>query len=133
MSFIPGYIATLTVGGTDVNIWSSDASLTLNNETLDKTTLGKDARVFIPGLQSADVSISMHLDTAGVALLQTAYASTVPVVFSFRPGALGTADAGQWDGTMIVTSLELAGSVDDNWQMNLSGSATDAVVYTAPL
>ncbi len=133
MSFIPGYIASLTVGGGSVEIYSSDASLSLVNETIDKTTLGVSSRVRITGLQDASLDISMHLDTVGIISLQAAYASTVPVLFVFRPGALGVNDAGQWNGSMIIESLEITGSVDDNWQMNISGPTTGPVVYTAPV
>ena len=133
MSFIPGYISSLTVDGQTVEIYSSDATLSLTNETLDKTTLGVSNRNYIVGLQDGSVSIDMHVDTASMALLQASYAKTVPVAFTFRPGALGVNDAGQWDGTMIIESMDVNGSVDDNWSVSLSNQITGAVTYTAPV
>ena len=134
MSFIAGYIASLDVDGASVDVYSSDATLSLTNETIDKTTLGVSNRNYIAGLQDGTLSISMHLDTAGIVDVQGAYASTVPVAFVFRPGKLGAGfDAGQWTGTMIVTSLDIAGAVDSNWEMNISGQITGTVSYTAPV
>ncbi len=133
MSFIQGYLATITIDGASVEIFASDATLSLTNETLDKTTLGVSNRQYITGLQDGSIDISMHLDTVGIVAMQGAYAKTVPVTFVFRPGELGTADAGQWSGSMIITELAVPGQVDDNWQMNISGQITGSVLYTAPV
>ena len=133
MSFIAGYISTLVVDGQNVEIYSSDATLSLTNETLDKTTLGLSNRQYITGLQDGTVNIDMHVDTASMPLLQASYASTSPVAFTFRPGELGANDAGQWAGELIIESLDINGSVDDNWSVGLSGQITGAVTYTAPV
>jgi len=133
MAFIQGYLATITIDGTDLNVYSSDATLSLTNETIDKTTLGVSNRQYITGLQDGSIDISMHLDTDGIVSVQGAYDKTVPVTFVFRPGELGTADAGQWSGSMIITELAIPGQVDDNWQMNISGQVTGNVLYTAPV
>ncbi len=130
--FIQGYISTMTVDGGDLHPFSSSGTLSLSTETLDKTTLGRDARQYISGLQDGTVSIQMHLDTSGITLVQGAYASTTPVPFVFRPGRVGGPDAGQWNGDMIITDLEVTGSVDDNWQMNITGQVTGPVTYTQP-
>ena len=79
------------------------------------------------------MEVSMHLDTAGIVGIQAAYASTVPVLFVFRPGKLGGPDAGEWTGSMIVTDMNVSGQVDENWSVALSGQITGAVLYTAPV
>ncbi len=133
MSFIAGYIASLTVEGQSVEPYSSDATLSLTNETLDKTTLGVSNRAYITGLQDGTVDISMHLDTDSTPILYASFASTTPVAFVFRPGALGVNDAGQWNGDMIITSMDVSGAVEDNWAVSISGQITGAVTYTAPV
>ena len=130
--FVQGYIAKLTVNGQDLEVFASDATLTLTNDVLDKTTLGITSRQYIPGLQDGTLGIQMHLDTAGVGLLQAAYAAAAEIPFVVRPGKVGGPDAGEWAGTCIVTDLEITGSVDDNWQMNLAGQVTGPVTYTQP-
>ena len=132
MSFVQGYFLTLTVNGESFQDYTSSADLTLTNETLDKTTLGVSSRQYITGLQDGTISAQMHLDTAGVGLLQAAYSSTDPVTFVFRPGKLGGPDAGQWIGGMIITDLTITGSVDDNWQANFSAQISGDVIYTQP-
>ena len=134
MSTIPGYIATLSVDGQAINGFSSDATLTLNNEILDKTTLGVSERVKIPGLQDGSWTAAMHLDTAGIVALQAAFASTTPVAFVFRAGAVGAPnDAGQYTGDCIIGDYEVTGSVDDNWSLNIDAEITGPVPFTAPV
>ena len=133
MSFIPGYIATLSVDGQVINQVTSDAGLNLVNETLDKTTLGVSHRVKVPGLQDGSWSAQMHLDTASIVALQAAYDSTVAVTFVFRPGALGANDAGQWAGSCIIASFDVTGVVDDNWSLAIDAEITSKPVYTAPV
>ena len=133
MSFIAGYISTLQVDGVDVHLSANDATLSLTNETLDKTVLGVTNRTYITGLQDGTVDISTHTNTDSASALQTAFSSTVPVTFVFRPGKLGAGfDAGQWAGTAIITSMDIVGAVDDNWATNLSLQITGVVTYTAP-
>lgn len=131
--FVQGYFAEITIDSASLEGFTSDATLTLTNETLDKTTLGVSNRQYIVGLQDGSVSAQMHLDTAGIVAVQAAYTKTDPVTFVFRPGQLGGPDAGEWAGNMVITDLEVTGSVDDNWQMNLSGQITGPVTYTAPV
>ena len=133
MTFIPGYLSTISVNGNAINVFSSDASLTLVNEVLDKTTLGVPERVFIPGLQTGTMDASMHTDTAGQVEIQAAFVSGVPVTFVFRAGALGTHDAGQYSGDAIITDMTQSGGIDDNWSTTLSLQITGPVAYTAPV
>ena len=134
MAFIQGYIATLEVpAGSPINQWASDAGLTLNNETLDKTTLGSPERVFIPGLQSGSMTVTMHLDSASLVQLQAAFAATTVVGWLFRPGQLGTHDAGQYTGEGIIDDMTIAGSVDDNWTVSISITVSGPVAFTQPV
>jgi hypothetical protein len=64
-------------------------------------------------------------------LIQAAFADADPVTFVFRPGALSTADAGQWAGDCIVTDITMNGAVDDNWNVSLAAQLTGTVTYTA--
>ena len=133
MAFIQGYFATLEVPlGSPINQWASDASLTLNNETLDKTVLGNPERVFIPGLQSGSMTATMHLDSAALVQLQAAYAATTVVGWKFRPGQVGPNDAGEYAGTGILDDMTISGSVDDNWTVAISITTSGAVAFTAP-
>ena len=132
MSFIPGYLATISVNGTALNVFSSDASLSQQNETLDKTTLGVPERVFITGLKTGTMDVTMHLDTAGIIGIQAAFDALDPVTFVFRPGELGGNDAGEYTGDCIITDMTINGAVDDNWSVDIATQLTGPVPFTAP-
>lgn len=128
--FVQGYIATLTVNGSSLEPFSSAASLQKSTSPLNATTIGVVDEVNVPGLKSGAIEISMHLDTVGMGQVVAAEQATVPVAFVFRPGALGTKDAGQWNGDLIITELAIEASTDDNWQMNISAVTSGPVPYT---
>ena len=132
MGTIPGYLATITVNGNAVNVFSSDATLDQTTEVVDKTTLGVTARVFINGLQSGSMDVTMHTDTAGQVEINTAYAAASPVAWTFRMGALGTHDAGAYDGNGIISDMSINGSVDDEWDTSFTLVTTGPINYTAP-
>ena len=132
MAFIPGYLSTFSVNGSAINIYASDGSFSQTNEVLDKTTLGSPERVFITGLQSGTLDVTMHLDTTGAQELYAAFAATTPVAFVWRAGALGTHDSGQDSGNCILTDLTENGAVDDNFSITMSAQVTGPVARTTP-
>ena len=133
MSFIPGYLASISVDGQALNIWSSDATLNKTTNAIPKTTLGLTDEVYINGMKDKSMDVSMHLDTAALVALQVADDSTVPVACVFRPGALGANDAGSYAGDGIITDLTLNGSVDDNWSVDISVQGTGPWPFTQPV
>ncbi len=133
MGYIAGYIATITINGTSYHPDASSATYTLTRDALDKTKLGQDRRTYLSALGDATLDVELHLNTETAVALNTAYEQTVPVQFTFRPGALGTTDAGQYDGDCIITSYGMAGDADGEWDVSLSCQATGAFVYTAPI
>ena len=133
MTYIPGYVATLTINGSDLEVFSSDAALNLTTEVLNKTTLGVVDAVFIPGLQGGTIDITMHTDTVGMVDIQAAYASTTEVAFVFRPGSLGALDAGSWAGVGILNDLTVGAAVDDNWATTISVQCSGPINYTPPV
>ena len=133
MAFIPGYLATITVNGTALNIWSSDATLVKTTNAIVKTPLGSTHTRRANGVKDTSMSVSMHLDTAALVLLQAADDATDPVACVFRPGALGGNDAGQYAGNGIITDMTINGPVDDNWSVSLEVEGDDEWPYTAPV
>ena len=133
MGYIAGYIATITINGQAYHPDTSSATLDLTRDTLERTKLGEDRRTYLSGLGDATLDASLHLNTDTAVALNLAYESTVPVGFVFRPGALGTTDAGQYTGEIIVSDYSLAGDADGEWDVSLTGQGTGAIVYTAPV
>jgi len=133
MGYVPGYIATITVNGQAYNPDASSATYTLTRSALDKTKLGQDRNTFLSGLGSAALDMTLHLNTTTAVALNTAYETVDPVGFVFRPGALGTHDAGQYSGDCIVTDYSMVGDADGEWDVQLTCQPTGAFTFTAPI
>jgi hypothetical protein len=132
MGYIAGYIAEIVVNGTTINPDTSSATYALTRDAMNRTKLGSDRATYIVGLGDATLDAQLHLNTDTAVTLNTAYESTVPVTFIFRPGALGINDAGQYSGEAIITDYSMAGDADGEWDVSLTAQATGAFVYTPP-
>ena len=133
MGYIAGYIATITIDGVSHHPDTSSATYSLVRDALDKTKLGTDRRTYLSGLGDATLDMQMHLNTDTAVALNTAYESATPVSFIFRPGALGTTDAGQYEGTLIITDYSMAGDAEGEWDVSLTGQGTGPITFTAPV
>ena len=132
MAFIQGYLAELDVDGVVVNIWSSQATLSKTTNAIPNNTLGKTHNEYLNGKKDTAMTVTMHLDTDALVLLQAADDAVAPVVCKFRPGN-GTKDAGSYTGAGIITSLDLDGGAEDNWSVALTIQGTAEWPYTAPI
>jgi hypothetical protein len=120
-TFIEGYLATITLDAIAYHPYSSDATLGLTRDAIDKTKLGEDRRTYLSGLGDGSIDATLHLATEFAVAIQTAYDKTTPLAYVFRPGALGTKDFSQ------------AGAADGEWDVALSLQLTGQYTYTAPV
>jgi len=132
-TFIEGYLATITINGVAYEPYTSDATLDLVRDAIDKTKLGNDRRDYVSGLGDGNVDATLHLATEFAVAINVAYESTVAVAVVFRPGALGTKDAGQYGGEGVITSFSQQGTADGEWDVSLSIQMSGALSYTAPV
>jgi hypothetical protein len=132
-TFIEGYLATITLDAVAYHPYSSDATLGLTRDAVDKTKLGEDRRTYISGLGDGTIDATLHLATEFAVAVQTAYDKTTPLAYLFRPGALGTKDAGQYEGGAIITDFSQAGAADGEWDVTLTLQLTGQYTYTAPV
>lgn len=133
MSFSAGYLASITINGVSYEEFTSSATLSTTRAALDKTKLGQDRNTYLSGLGDGSLEVQMHLDTTVAAAIETAYQSTTPVAWVFRAGALGVADMGQHAGEGIITSRDIVGDADGEWDTSISIQATGDIAYTAPV
>ncbi len=133
MSFAAGYLASITINGVSYEDFTSSATLSTTRSAIDKTKLGQDRNTYLSGLGDGTLDVQMHLDTTVAAAIEAAYQSTVPVAWVFRAGALGVADMGQHAGNGIITTRDIAGDADGEWDASLSIQSTGEIAYTAPV
>lgn len=132
MSFIQGYLSSVIVNGTELNVWQSAAELSKTTNAIPANTIGRTHNEYLNGKKDTSMSSTQHLDTASLTLLQAADEATAPVTCTFRPGELGNKDAGSYTGLGIITELRLGAQVDDNWVVDLQIQGTDEWPFTEP-
>lgn len=130
MSFVAGYIASISVNGTSYEDFTSSATRSATRDALDKTKLGQDRRAYTTGLGDSTLDVQMHMDTTVAAAMEAAYEATDPVAYVFRPGALGTNDLGQYAGSGIITDFSIAGDADGEWDSSFTIQGTGDYTYT---
>jgi predicted secreted protein len=134
MSYIAGYLATISVNGDPINQWSSQASLAKTTNAISVGTLGETHQVYANGKKDTVMTATLHLDTSGLVQLQAADDATTPVDCVFRPGAIGVnTDAGQYNGVGIITDMTIAGGSDSEWDVDLTVQGSQEWPYTAPI
>ena len=133
IGYLPGYIATVSIGATVISDDASDVSYSLTTDAIGSTKLGAPENTYIPGLQDATLDATLHMSTENAAALNAAYEKTVAVAYVVRPGALGTNDVGQWAGTGIIVSYDPTGSATGEWDVSISLQSTGSITYTSPV
>ena len=133
MSFSAGYLASITINGVSYQDFTSSATLSTTRSALDKTKLGQSRNTYLSALGDGTLDVQMHLDSTVAAAIEAAYQSTIPVTWVFRAGALGVADMGQHAGDGIITTRDIAGDADGEWDCALSIQCTGEIAYTAPV
>lgn len=132
MGMVSGYLASISVAGVTYSDFASSATFDTTRDALDKTKLGQSRRTYLSALGDASLSVELHADTTLASALEAAYQATEPVTYVFRPGALGTADLGQYSGSAIMTDRSIAGDATGEWDVSVQLQGSGDYVYTQP-
>ena len=132
-TYIEGYLATITIGGVTYSTYAARAGLSLTQEALQNTHLTDRNHTFLPGLQAGSLSVDLHMATEFAAAVNTANDSRAGLTLVFRPGELGTKDAGQREGSAVIDDFTQEGTGDGEWDITLSLQLTGPAPYTAPV
>lgn len=114
------------------NPYAARAGLSLNQEPLKNTKLSDRNHTFLPGLQGGTMDVDLHMATEFANAINTAYDDRAELAFVFRPGELGTKDAGERSGTGIIEDFSQEGAGDGEWDITLTVQLTGETTYTAP-
>ena len=129
-TFIPGYMAEVTIDGDALADNLGSGTLTRNKNIMTKAVAGAQTPSALAGLITGTISISGHVSTEDIAKLNAAFVSNTALTFVFQMGDSTAPDAGNYSGSALIESLSFAFDADDEWvftmDMMISGSATYA-------
>ena len=129
-TFIPGYLAEVTVGADTIEGNLGSGTLTLSKNLIDKPVAGDQMVTSIAGLIRGTLSVSGHVSTEDIAKFQTAWASNAVVAYVYQVGDATAPDGGEYAGNMLVESLSVAFDADDEWTFSMDAKL-QTVTYTA--
>lgn len=124
-SFNHGSVATLSLDGTDVSQYLSEAGLELEIDTAETSALGTIAKTYVPGLEDATFSLSGMLDPTVDTLLH-GFKRVAQVPFVYRPAGPG-AGLPEYTGNCLMSSYSIEASVDDMAAIEAEFQVTGAV------
>ncbi len=124
-----GFLASLTLDGTDYTTITVTTPLTRSKGLLNKATMnGSGDMESIPGLSSGSISVAGFLDEPLHNTLEATWAKDDPISFTLTVERGLTTDA-QWFGLVTLTSLTVEPTEDGLWAFSLSGETSGSVVY----
>lgn len=111
MAFNHGSVATMSLDGTDVSEYLSEAGLEREIDSAETSALGTTAKTYVPGLTDASFSLSGMFDPTIDAALD-GWHGVASVPFIYHPAGDGNGLV-EYTGNAILTSYGISTSVDD--------------------
>lgn len=133
MAFSHGSLAKLAIdpaGGTaytDISDYLQEASPSVDIDTNETTTLGKTAKVYIPGLEDGSFKLSGLYDPVIDALLDSC--KRVIATFRYRPTGAGTGKP-EFTGKFVMSSYGIETTADDVATIEADLQVSDAITRT---
>jgi len=132
--FIPGYLASATIGANDLSGITASGTLTLTKNVLTKSVAGAKSPNIIAGQRTGTLNLTGHLGVDELALLNGAWESDAVLTFEFQVGeATAATDAGKYSGNALVETFTPSFSADGEWDFSLDLITDGDVVYTPPV
>lgn len=130
-TFIPGYMAELSIDGDDLEANLASGTLTRNKNVMRKPVAGEQSSYALAGLITGSISVSGHVSTEDIAKLNAAYVSNTALAYVFQIGDTTAPDGGAYGGDLLIESLSFAFDADDEWSFSMDCVMDGAATYTA--
>lgn len=116
---------------TDVSIYVTGVTFSREQDTAETSVLGLDDKQFMAGMRGATFSLDARFDPTFDALIDGLMAANSITDFEYYPAGTPVGPTKpRYAGTCIVTSQEIATSVDDAAGSSCELQVTGAVVRT---
>ena len=130
MAKVQGFLASLTLDGTDITNQVSATPLNRTKAVLNKATQdGTGSMQSIPGMSSGTLQVSGFLSQVEHNALEITWAKDDPVPFVLTVEEGLTTDA-SCSGLVTLSSFDVSPSGDGAWEFSLNGDISGSVAYT---
>ena len=129
-TFVQGFLAVVTIDGTDTTPITANVGLARSRTVLDKSVMdGTGFASSIPGMLSGTLAFDGHISQAELNTLEVSYAKDIPVTFAVEINE-GLSTDGAYAGSFTFETLDVETSADGNWAFSAGGPTSGAIVYT---
>jgi hypothetical protein len=119
-TWVPGYLAEVTIGADSLEGDLGSGTLTLSKNLIDKPVAGDQKVTSIAGLIRGTMSVSGHISVENWAKFNTAFESNAVVAYVWQIGEDGGGtDVGEYAGNMLVENLSGAFDADDEFSFSM--------------
>lgn len=135
VTFIPGYLATITIDVNDYTVYANVIGLSSTKNAPRKPVFGQVGSNVISGQQSWSGEMSGHLAVEGpLAELLATYAKADLVAYTIQIGAAaGSTDAGTLTGFCTLSSLDITDDAEGEWDWAAGFEIDGVPVHTPPV
>lgn len=126
---VPGHLGTITLD-TDPVVTIQTTALNRSRNIITKQFIGQSWQSALGGQFSATFSGSGAVTVEGLGALEAAYAAA-NVDASLQVGeASGSTDAGLYEGTLVIGTLNIEASGDGEYEFSIDGTFNGSVIRT---
>lgn len=130
MTFIPGYLGTVTINSDNVSAIGSVVRLSQTRNVMTKPTFGNAFGSSLGGQKLGGFSASGHISAEQIEDLQAAF-DAASVAFSLQVGEGGQAtDAGVYTGNCVISDFTIEANADGEWDWSLDAQTSGTITYT---
>ena len=127
-----GYLGVVTLDSEDISAIAHVTRLNRTRTGLPKRTFGLRYAYAIGGQREFAFSATGSITAEQAAAIDGLWEADVPISFSLQIGEGAAAtDAGAYAGLCVITSLNIDGSADGQWEFTIDAIGTGEPVYTA--
>lgn len=128
-TFIPGYLAALSIATVAIEHVGQSGSLRLHRNVMLKPVAGAVAPQVLSGIETGELSIAGHCTVEDVVALNTMREDASEAAYDFQIGELAGDDAGSYTGMVIVEDLSFDWDAEGGWSFTLDGQTSGPNTY----
>jgi hypothetical protein len=131
MTFIPGWQATVTLNSEDISAVGSVLSLNLARNVMAKPVFGAEYTAALGGQRAGTFTASGHVSAEKIAALNTMFEVDASIAYSIQIGTAASAtDGGTYTGNCAISSFEITGNADGEWDWSIAATTDSTITYT---
>lgn len=131
-TFVPGYLTTITVDGSDISVSGRATGIQQSRNVLNKPLFGRRQMGKLAGQADGSFTVDGHVTVEDYGALEAIWEAEGALAFSIQIGtAAGATDVGVLSGFCVVTGRDLNADADSEWDWSMNFDIDGDTTWTA--